>query len=124
MGAGGPPPTRPRIIPPLSLTATPKNSAGLAFSGGNPWVTMGSVDTARRDQWQSDLTALTTAHLWDGFQEQRDVGGKVDVLVERWSMASPEFRLPTRCVGTLTASARYCPRHQPALGKNIPTTQL
>ena len=122
-GTANPPTLTADLIPPLSLTAKTKDSAGLAFSGGNPWVTMGSWTPPAGINGKATLTALTTAHLWLGFKSSGDVGGKVDVLVEALVNGQVLSSGLTRCVSTLTASASTAQDISIALG-SIPTTQL
>ena len=122
-GTANPPTLTADLIPPLSLTAKTKDSAGLAFSGGNPWVTMGTWTPPAGINGKATLTALTTAHLWLGFKSSGDVGGKVDVLVEALVNGQVLSSGLTRCVSTLTASASTAQDISIALG-SIPTTQL
>jgi hypothetical protein len=122
-GTANPPTLTADLIPPLSLTAKTKDSAGLAFSGGNPWVTMGTWTPPAGINGKATLTALTTAHLWMGFKSSGDVGGKVDVLVDVLVNGQVLSSGLTRCVSTLTASASTAQDISIALG-SIPTTQL
>jgi len=122
-GTANPPTLTSDLIPPLSLTAKTKDSAGLAFSGGNPWVTMGSWTPPAGINGKVTLTALTTARLWMGLKSSGDVGGKVDLLVEVLVNGQVLSSGLTRCLSTLTASASTAQEISIALG-SIPTTQL
>ncbi len=122
-GTANPPTLTADLIPPLSLTAKTKDSGGLAFSGGNPWVTMGTWTPPAGINGKATLTAITTAHLWMGFKSSGDVGGKVDVLVDVLVNGQVLSSGLTRCVSTLTASASTAQDISLALG-SIPTTPL
>jgi hypothetical protein len=122
-GTANPPTLTADLIPPLSLTAKTKDSAGLAFSGGNPWATIGSWTPPAGINGKVTLTALTNARLWLGFKSSGDVGGKIDVLVDVLVNGQVLSSGLTRCVSTLTASASTAQDISIALG-SIPTTQL
>ena len=104
-GTANPPTLTADLLPSISLTAKTKDSASLAFSGGNPWKVIGQWVPPAGSSASIKLSALTTGHLWLGLKASGDVGGKIDLLTEILVNGQVLSSGMTRCISTLTASA-------------------
>lgn len=104
-GTANPPTLTADLLPPLSFTTKTKDSASLAFAGGNPWSSLGSWAPSFGSTGSYTLIGLNPLHLWTGLKGSGDVGAKIDlqaeVLVDGALLSSGLIR----CVSTLTASA-------------------
>ena len=104
-GTANPPTLTADLLPSISLTTKTKDSASLAFSGGNTWKVIGSWAPPVGANAAITLSAFTTSRLWLGFRASADVGGRVDLLTEVLVNGQVLSTGTTRCISTLTSSA-------------------
>lgn len=106
-GSGGTanPPTLSLVnAAPTGTTAKYKDSPAINFSGGNPWVAVGTW-TAAPGLTSGTLTALGDAHVWLGLKNSDDIGTNFDLRVEASRNGTPVATGETRCIQGITRNA-------------------
>lgn len=89
---------------PSGSTAATKDSAGVSFAGGNPWVDVGTW-SATPAFTNGILTSFGDIRLWLGLKNSDDVGTRFDVGAEVYKNGTLLAGGTTYCVQNLVRNA-------------------
>jgi len=89
---------------PTVTSAKYKDSPAIAFSGGNPWVSVGTW-TAPAALPQGTLTVLGDAVVWLGLKNSDDIGTNFDLRIELFKNGAAVASGETRCIQGVTRNA-------------------
>ena len=91
-------------IAPTAATAKYKDSAGVHFAAGNPWVTIGTW-AAQPALTAGLLPTLSGLHAWVGLKNSDDIGTKFDLRAELSKNGILFASGAARCLTGITRSA-------------------
>jgi hypothetical protein len=97
-------------VSPPSMTAKYNDSAGVKFSGGNPWQRIGTWSAAPA-LTSGSLASLTALHTWVGLKNSDDQGTRFDLRVEVRKNGVPVAAGETFCITGATRN--------PSLAKEV-----
>jgi RHS repeat-associated protein len=104
-GNGNPASLYLNLTPPSGQTAKFKDSAGIHFSGGNPWKAVGTWIPPAGASGSTTLQALTPLHVWLGLKNSDDQGTKFDLYAEVVHNGTALSSGLTRCITGVTRNA-------------------
>ena len=87
-----------------AATAKYKDSAGVHFAAGNPWVTIGTW-AAQPALTAGLLPTLSGLHAWVGLKNSDDIGTKFDLRAELSKNGIPVASGAARCLTDITRNA-------------------
>jgi N-acetylneuraminic acid mutarotase len=90
-------------IAPTAATAKYKDSAGVHFAGGNPWMTIGTW-AAQPALTAGFLPTLSGLHAWVGLKNSDDIGTNFDLRAELYKNGVLVASGATRCLTGTTAN--------------------
>jgi FIMAH domain-containing protein len=100
-GTANPPTLALSTVTPTATTAKYQDSPAIKYSGGNPWVTVGTW-TAPPGFGRGTLSALGAAQLWLGLKNSDDIGTNFDLRVEAYKNGILVAAGQTLCVQSVT----------------------
>jgi hypothetical protein len=100
-GTANPPTLALSTTTPTATTAKYQDSPAIKYSGGNPWVTVGTW-TAPQGFGSGTLSALGAAQVWLGLKNSDDIGTTFDVRVEAYKNGILVTAGQTLCIQGVT----------------------